>query len=158
MQGGEKIGESGELLEEVLPRSFPDCPANEVGERCAVTELLNQYVVETGIVAKRPGDIMRIAGQTDAAQMVEILEFSHHVLKGGIGGTVCDIVKKLSDNPSLAVTIFVEVDMIRRRDPVDPKIRRSIAEAELRKNIVTEIPIEWVIFGQMADIVHPVPL
>ena len=84
VHGGEKIGESSEFLKEGLPRSFPNRLNDEIGERRTITELLNQHTVEAAVVAKGTGDVMRIAGKTDAAQMMKVVEFPLHAMKGSL--------------------------------------------------------------------------
>ena len=84
MHSGEKIGESSQFLKEGLPRSFPNRLNDEIGERRTITELLNQHTVEAAVVAKGAGDVMRIAGKTDAAQMKKVVEFPLHAVKGSL--------------------------------------------------------------------------
>ena len=82
MHSGEKIGERSEFLKEGLPRSSPNRLNDEIGEWRTIAELLNQHTVEAAIVAKGTGDVVRIAGKTDVAQVMKIVEFPLHAVKG----------------------------------------------------------------------------
>ena len=84
MHGGEKIGEGREFLKEGIPRSFPDRLNDKVVKRYTMAELLNQDTVEIGIAAERTGNVMRVSGKADAAQMLKIVELPLHVVKGGL--------------------------------------------------------------------------
>ena len=71
-------------MKEGIPGAFPDRLNDEGSERRTVTELLNENTVEISIAAERAGDVMGIAGKTDAAQMMKIVEFPLHVVKGSL--------------------------------------------------------------------------
>jgi len=82
VQRGKKTGEVGELSEKGLPLSFPDCLNNEDVQRYSPTELLDEDTVDIGIAAEGAGNVMGIAVKTNAAQMVQAVEFLFHVLGG----------------------------------------------------------------------------
>lgn len=75
MHSREKIGQSSEFLKERPARSFPNRLNDEIGEWRTITELLHQHTVEAAIVAEGTGDVVRIPGKTDAAQMMQVVEF-----------------------------------------------------------------------------------
>jgi hypothetical protein len=84
VQSREKVGESSKFLKEGFPCSFPNCPKDEVSERHTIAELLHQHTVEAAIVAEGTGDVVRIPGKTDAAQMMQVIEFPLHTMKGSL--------------------------------------------------------------------------
>ena len=154
VQGGEKIGEGGEFLKEGFPRTFPDRLNDKGVERRTVTELLNQDTVETGITAERAGDIMGIAGKADTAQIMEIVEFPLHVTEGSLRRAVRDAVKKLPDNARLAAQVFVEVNVVGCLNPIHPEVGGDAFDAELREDVVEQIPIEGIFGRKMSKIFH----
>ena len=50
--------------------------------------------------------------------------------------------------------IFIHVDMVGRRNAIDPEIRGDAIDAKLREDIVAEIPIELIYLRKMADVFH----
>ena len=158
VHGGEKIREGGELLEKGLPVSFPNCLQDKTGERCTVTELLNQYTVKVGIAAEGASDVMGITAEADIAQMMKIVELPLHVVNGCLQRAVRDAVEKLSDNACLAASIFIKTNVVECLDHVHPKIGGYIAGpelwAELRQDIILQIPVEWIFEGEMSKVFH----
>jgi hypothetical protein len=105
-------------------------------------------------VAKGTGDVMRIAGETDAPQMMKIVEFPLHAKKGRLRRAVRDATEKLSDKASPAAPIFVEVDMVGCGKAIHPEVRGATINAELRENVIAKIPIERIFFRKMAEVLH----
>ena len=85
---------------------------NEVREWRAIAVFLDQYIIKACISAKRPYDVMGIAGKTDAAQMIQIIEFPFHMMRSGLRGMTWATTKEFSDNAGLAALVFVEVDLV----------------------------------------------
>lgn len=85
---------------------------NEVRKRRAVTVLFDQDIIEAGVSAKWPYNVMRIARKTETAQIMQVVEFPLHMTKSNLLRKIWNTTKKFSDNPDLAVLVFVEIDMV----------------------------------------------
>jgi hypothetical protein len=79
---------------------------------------------------------MRIVRKTDAPQVVKIVEFFIHMMIRSVWRAARDVTKILSDNASLATSVFVEIYMIRCLEHIYTKVGQGFIEAELRKDIV----------------------
>ena len=97
---------------------------------------------------------MRKACKAKAAQMVEIIKFSFHVVKGGIWRAARNAAKKLAYHARLTLLIFVQVNMVGGRQLIHPKLRGTPMDTELRQDVATQVFIERVVLGEMPDVVH----
>jgi hypothetical protein len=50
--------------------------------------------------------------------------------------------------------IFIDVDMVGRRNAVNPKVKRHAIDPELREDIMAQISIELILLRKMAGVVH----
>lgn len=97
---------------------------------------------------------MRIAGKAQAAEMIEIIKFPFHMVKGGIWRAAWNAAKKLAYHSRFTVLIFVQIDMIGGGQLIYPKLRRTPMDTELRQDVVTQVFIERVVLWEMPDVVH----
>jgi len=142
-----KPSERRELLEKNVACAISDCTKNEVGEQFAVTELLDQHEVESGIAPERTGHVMREADKADAAQMPQIPVLCLHPPRGCLSGAVCEAPEELPDDADPAVPVLIEVDMVGPMESKHPEICRYAARLQLRENIVTKIPVQRIASG-----------
>jgi hypothetical protein len=70
---------------------------------------------------------------------------------------VGDISEKLSDEASLTAPIFVQIDMVGCLNPIHPEAWREAIYADLRQDVVAEIPVEGVVLREVAKIIHEIP-
>ena len=66
---------------------------------------------------------MGIAAKADAAHVVEVMKFLLHVVEGRLRRAVC--AEKLPNDTDLAVSVFIEIDIVGGLDLVDSEIRRA---------------------------------
>jgi hypothetical protein len=141
-------------LKKCVPLPCSDRLDNEFSKRRAITVFLDQYLIEMRIPAKRANDIMRITGETDTAQMTQIVVFALHMMKCRFRIKMRDAAEKFSDNPKVTMTVFIEVDMIGSRKPVYAKIGRIQVSVKLGDDILPEVCVKRVMSREMAEIFH----
>ena len=81
---------------------------------------------------------MGIPAKAHAAHVVEVVKLLLHVVEGRLRRAVCS--KKLSDDTGLAVTVFIEIDIVGRLELVYSEIR-SAMHSHLLENIVPQVPV-----------------
>src|SRR3954470_18463110 len=126
VQRGEEIGERPELLEQCVALALADRLDDEVRKGRAITVFLNQYLVEMRITPKRPGNIMWVAGKSEAAQIVEIVVFALHVVERCFRAKMGHAAKELPNDPHVTLAFLINIHMIRSGKPVYPEVGRIL--------------------------------
>jgi len=122
---------------------------------CSIAEFLHENAVKVDIVTKRASNVMGIPAKAHAAHVVEVMKLLLHVVEGRLRRAVCS--EKLSDDAGLAMTVFIEIDIVGRLDLVYSEIR-SAMHSYLRENVVSEIPIEGIVPVEMGEVLHENPI
>ena len=50
--------------------------------------------------------------------------------------------------------IFVEVNVVGCLNPIHPEVGGDAVDAELREDVVAQIPVERIFFGKMSQVFH----
>jgi hypothetical protein len=107
-------------------------------EWCSIAEFLNENAAKVDIITKRASNVMGIPAKAHIAHVIEVMKLLLHVVEGRLWGAVCS--EKLSDYAGLAVTVFIEIDVVGRLDLVYSEIR-SAMHSHLLENIVPQVPV-----------------
>ena len=120
-------------------------------EWCSIAEFFNENAVKVDIVTKWASNVMGIPAKAHAAHVIEVMKLLLHAVECRLRRAVCS--EKLSDYAGLAVTVFIEIDIVRCLDLVYSEIRSSM-HSHLRENVISEIPIHGIVTVKMGKVVH----
>jgi hypothetical protein len=111
---------------------------------------LDQNAVEPGIRAQRAYDVMRVTGETVAAQELQIVEFLAHPLTG-VGFVVAAAHEELADYLGAAVALLVEIDFAVLHAK-DAEVGSIAADSYLRQDVLHQIGMQRIVRGEMSKI------
>ena len=111
-------------------------------EWCSIAEFFNENAVKVDIVTKWASNVMGIPAKAHATHVIEVMKLLLHAVECRLRRAVCS--EKLSDYAGLAVTVFIEIDIVRCLDLVYSEIRSSM-HSHLRENVISEIPIHGIV-------------
>jgi hypothetical protein len=88
---------------------------------------------------------MRVTRKPDASQVSQVAEFPIHMPGGRPRIQTGQAAEEFSNDPRLAVLIFIQIHMVGCRQLIYPESGRTSADADLREDIVPQVSIQRVI-------------
>src|SRR5467141_1037895 len=104
---------------------------------------LHQDTSERCVCSQRPHHMVRVAFQTIAAQVFQVVELPMHAAGRW--------TKEFAEKQCATVLFFVQVDLV-ALDAEDAKIGYEAVDSHLRKDLMRQVAVKRIAGGEMPDI------